>query len=176
MVLRVEHIVACKLGCKCKRKRGWKRQERQGDRKAEKERGAEKDGHETLLREPQKFNLAKRCSAVNLGARTGLKYRAWRSLCSARHKVKRDMSSELCRRSMLRVCRGASVTATSISARTSLVRRRFSGRDPSGAPRPVVQKLQKLQTRERSKAEIKNCFSNHHHHHRWRVLLEVVSL
>ena len=33
------------------------------------------------------------------------------------------------------VCRGVSVTAVSIWARTSLVRRRFSGRDWSGAPR-----------------------------------------
>ena len=49
--------------------------------------------------------------------------------------VERNMSSELCRRSTLRVCSGVSVTAVSISAKTSLVRRRFSGRDWSGAPR-----------------------------------------
>ena len=83
----------------------------------------------------QKFNLAKRFSAVNRGARTGLKHRAWRSSCRARHHVERDMSSELCRRSTLRVCRGVSVTAVSISARTSLVRRRFSRRDSSDVPR-----------------------------------------
>ena len=83
----------------------------------------------------KKFNLAKRFSAVNLGARTALKHRAWRSSCNARHNVERDMSSELCRPSTLRVCRGVSVTGTSISAKTSLVRRRFSGRDSSGAPR-----------------------------------------
>ena len=79
----------------------------------------------------QKFNRAKRASVVNRGARTGLKHRAWRS----RHNVERDMSSELCRRSTLTVCRGVSVTATSISVRTSLVRHLFSGRDLSGAPR-----------------------------------------
>ena len=73
-------------------------------------------------------------SAVNRGARTGLKHRAWRSSCSACHTVERDMFSELCRRSTLRVCRGVSVTATSISARSSLDRRLFSGRDWSGAP------------------------------------------
>ena len=67
--------------------------------------------------------------------RTGLKHRAWRSSCRARHKVKRDMSSELCWRSTLRVCRGVSVTAASISAKTSVYRRRFSGRVSSGAPR-----------------------------------------
>ena len=53
----------------------------------------------------------------------------------ARHSVERDMSSELCRWSTLRVCRGVSVTATSISANTSVIRSRFSGRDSSGAPR-----------------------------------------
>ena len=74
-------------------------------------------------------------SAVNLGARAGLKHRAQRSSCRARHSIERDMSSELCRRSTLRVCRGVSVTAVSISARTSLARRRFSGRDSSDAPR-----------------------------------------
>ena len=57
-------------------------------------------------------------SAVNLGARTGWKHRAWRS-------------SELCRRSTLSVCRGVSVTAVSILARTSLV----SGRDWPREPR-----------------------------------------
>ena len=70
----------------------------------------------------RKFNRAKRFSVVNRGARTGLKHRAWRSSCGARHNVERDISSELCRRSTLRVCRGLSVTATSISARTSLGR------------------------------------------------------
>ena len=40
-----------------------------------------------------------------------------------------------CRRSAPRVCRGVSVSATTISANTSVVRRRFSGRDSSGAPR-----------------------------------------
>ena len=65
----------------------------------------------------------------------GLEARAWRCSCSARHSVERDMSSELCRRSTLRVCHGFSVAAVSTSARTSLVRRRFSGRDWSGAPR-----------------------------------------
>ena len=59
----------------------------------------------------------------------------WRSSCSARHSVGSDMSSELRRRSTLRVCRGVSVTDVSISANTSVVRRRFSGRDSSGAPR-----------------------------------------
>ena len=54
----------------------------------------------------QKSNLAKLFSAVNLGARTGLKHRAWRSSYSARHSVERDMSSEPCRRSTLRVCLG----------------------------------------------------------------------
>ena len=78
---------------------------------------------------------AKRFSAVNLGARTGLMHRARRSSCIARHSVERDMSCEHCRRSTLRVCRGVSVTAVSISARTSLARRRFSGRDSSDAPR-----------------------------------------
>ena len=78
---------------------------------------------------------AKRFSAVNLGARTGLKHRARRSSCRARHSVERDVSCELCRRSTLRVCRGVSVTAVSISARTSLARRRFSGRGSSDAPR-----------------------------------------
>ena len=71
------------------------------------------------------------CQAVSScqsRATDGLKHRAWRSSWSARHSVERDMSSELCRRSTLRVCRGVSVTAASISARTSLVRRRFSGR------------------------------------------------
>ena len=72
---------------------------------------------------------------VNRGARTGLKHHAWRSSCRARHNVERDISSEVCRRSTLRVCRGISVTATSISANTSVVRRRFSGRDSSVAPR-----------------------------------------
>ena len=66
-----------------------------------------------------------RAAAVNLGARTGLKH----------HNVERDVSSELCRRSTLRVCRGVSVPAVSIWAKTSVVRRRFSGRDWSGAPR-----------------------------------------
>ena len=55
----------------------------------------------------------------------------WRSSCRARHNVAGDMSSELCRRSTLRVCRGVFVTAVSIS----LVRRHFSGRDWSGALR-----------------------------------------
>ena len=77
----------------------------------------------------------KRFSSVNLDARTGLTHHAWRTSCSARHSVERDISSELCRRSTLKVCRGVSVTAVSISARTSLVRRRFSGQDWSGAPR-----------------------------------------
>ena len=82
----------------------------------------------------QKFKPAKRFSVVSRGARTGTKHRAWRSSCRARHSVERDMSSELCRRSTLRVCRGVSVTETSISARASLVRRLFSGREWSGAP------------------------------------------
>ena len=42
-----------------------------------------------------KFSLAKRFSAVNLGARTGLKHRAWRSSCWARDIFERGMSSEL---------------------------------------------------------------------------------
>ena len=62
-------------------------------------------------------------SVANRGARTDLKHRAWRSSCRARHNVERDISNELCRRSTLRVCRGFSVTATSISANTSVVRR-----------------------------------------------------
>ena len=52
----------------------------------------------------QKFNRARRFSVVNRSARTGMKQRAWRSSCNARHNVERDMSSELCRRSTLRVC------------------------------------------------------------------------
>ena len=68
-------------------------------------------------------------------SRTGLKHRAWRFSCRARHNVECDRSSELCRRSTLRVCRGVSVTATSNSANTSVIRRRFSGRDSSGAHR-----------------------------------------
>ena len=40
MVLRVEHMVACKLACECKRKRGGKKGEtgRQGDGERETER------------------------------------------------------------------------------------------------------------------------------------------
>ena len=83
----------------------------------------------------QKFSRAYRVAAINPDARTGLKHRAWRSSCNARHSVERDMSSELSRRSTVGVCRGVSVTAVSILAKTSLVRRRFSGRDSSGAAR-----------------------------------------
>ena len=67
---------------------------------------------------------AKRFSDVNLGARTGLKQ-------SRLEIVMRDMSSELGQRTTLKVCRGFSFTAVSISAPTSLVRHRFS----AGAPR-----------------------------------------
>ena len=83
----------------------------------------------------QKFNLAKRFSAVNRDARTGFKHRAGRSSRCARHSVERDMFNELCLRSTLGVCRGVSVAAVSISADTSVFRRRLSGRDWSGAPR-----------------------------------------
>ena len=72
---------------------------------------------------------------LNRGARAGLKHRAWRSSCRARHSVERDMSSELRRRGTFRICSGVSVTAVSISAKTSLVRRLFSGWEWSGAPR-----------------------------------------
>ena len=41
LVLRVEHIVACKLGCKCKRKNGGKTGE--GHRETEKERGRQRE-------------------------------------------------------------------------------------------------------------------------------------
>ena len=139
----------------------------------------------------QKFNLAKRFSAVNLGVRTGSKHRAGRSSCRAGHNVERDMSSELCRRSTIRSCRGVSVSAVSISARTSLVRRRLSGRDSSGAPRrrclsfvlmlssdqsgciariargfrPSTPRLM-MQKFPHVKENIKNCLNNHYDHHR----------
>ena len=51
--------------------------------------------HSVLMRMPSSMKH------LNLGARTGLKHRAWRS-CSARHSGERDMSSELCGRIMPR--------------------------------------------------------------------------
>ena len=77
------------------------------------------------------------------GVEIGQCGRSWRAVraetlrlgCNARHNVDRDMSSELCRRSTFSVCSGVSVTAVLTSAKISLVRRRFSGRDWSGAPR-----------------------------------------
>ena len=170
-----------------------------GDNHARRVQGRPDREHSHALQQvTAKFNRAKRFSVVNRGARTSLKHRGSRSSCNARHSVERDMSSELCRRSSLRVCRCVSVTATPISANTSVARRRFSRRDSSGAPRrrclifvlmlssqsgriarisrgfrfswshwrrsqrhdPWVQKLQ---TRERSKEEVKNCLSTHHH-------------
>ena len=46
-----------------------------------------------------------------------------------------EEKKEMKKESTLRVCRGVSFTAVSISAKASLVRRRFSGRGSSGAPR-----------------------------------------
>ena len=64
---------------------------------------------------------------ANLGAQTGLKHRAWRSSCRARHSVERKNVSERVRWIMPNVWRDASFTTVPISAKTLQVRCLFSG-------------------------------------------------
>ena len=55
VVLRVEHIVACKLGCKCKKKRGGKTG-RQGDRERERTTEREEDTKHSCANRSQDEN------------------------------------------------------------------------------------------------------------------------
>ena len=178
MVLRVEHIVACKLGCKCKRKRGGKARETKRWRDRDRAKETWTPNTYALARTTLKITIGCPCqgsSACADGARSESaatpRLRPFRSRprlhsFAASADVTRLEHHDAAARASSWCCPATSLAASHAfrvvfgpPRATGAAEQRLALSSQRHDPRYA-----KVPTRERSKEEIENYLSNHHNH------------